>query len=88
MPGATETNFFHRAGLDDTKVGQSKKDDPTLVARQGYEAVMSGRDHVVAGSFKNRVQTTIAKIIPQKATAAIHRDMAEPGSAKKKNKAA
>jgi short-subunit dehydrogenase len=84
MPGATETDFFHRAGLDNTKVGQAEKDDPALVAEQGYEALMSGKDHVVAGSFKNRLQTTIAKFIPQRFTAEIHRGMAKPGSAKKK----
>jgi uncharacterized protein len=33
MPGATDTNFCDRAGLDDTKVGQQdKKDDPAAVA--------------------------------------------------------
>jgi short-subunit dehydrogenase len=32
MPGATETNFFHRAGADDTKLGVAEKDDPAEVA--------------------------------------------------------
>lgn len=54
IPGATETNFFHRAGMDDTKVGRSEKDDPADVAKAGFEALMSGEDHVVAGSFKNK----------------------------------
>ena len=41
-PGATETNFFHRAELDDTKVGQAKKDDPADVAKAGWEAMKKG----------------------------------------------
>ena len=44
MPGPTDTNFFHRAEMDDTRVGASSKDDPALVAKQGFEALMKG-DH-------------------------------------------
>src|SRR5689334_10223639 len=54
MPGATETNFFHRAGLENTKLGVSEKDDAVEVARQGFEGLMEGKDHVVAGSFKKQ----------------------------------
>jgi short-subunit dehydrogenase len=86
MPGATETNFFHRAGLDDTKVGQAEKDDPAQVAKQGFDALMAGKDHVVGGSFKNRVQVAGAKILPETVTANIHRGMAAPGSADKDKK--
>ena len=42
MPGATETEFFERADMLDTKVGQQKKDDPADVARVGFDAMMSG----------------------------------------------
>ena len=56
MPGPTETNFFHRADMDDTKVGISPKDDPAQVARQGFEALMAGKDHVIAGSAKNKAK--------------------------------
>lgn len=83
MPGATETEFFHRAGLDDTKIGASEKDDPALVARDGYDALMAGKDHIVAGSFKNKLQTTAAHILPDPTVAEVHRKLAEPGSAKK-----
>ena len=54
MPGATETEFFERAGMVDTKIGQSKEDDPADVARVGFEAMMSGDGDVVAG-WKNKV---------------------------------
>jgi uncharacterized protein len=81
MPGPTETNFFHRAEMDDTKVGASKKDDPAVVAKQGFEALMSGKEKVVAGSAKTKVQGAASKIMPDKAKAEMHRKMAEPGSA-------
>ncbi len=64
MPGATETKFFHRAGMDDTKVGASEKDAAAEVAREGFEAMMAGKDHVVAGSFKNILQATVAHVLP------------------------
>jgi short-subunit dehydrogenase len=88
MPGATETEFFHKAGMDDTKVGKSKKDDPALVAEQGFKALMAGKDHVVGGSFMNRVETTIAKILPQNGTAQISRKQSEPESDKRRDKSA
>jgi short-subunit dehydrogenase len=86
MPGATETEFFHRAGMDDTEVGKQKKDEPSLVAEQGFKALMAGKDHVVGGSFMNRVQTTIAKVLPQAATAQISRGKSEPESDKERDK--
>ena len=42
MPGATETDFFDRADMLDTKVGAGKKDDPADVAKAGFEAMMNG----------------------------------------------
>lgn len=83
MPGATDTNFFRRAGNEDTKLGASEKDDPAEVAREGFEALMAGKDHVVAGSFKNKVQATVSHILPDTVTAEMHRKEAEPGSADK-----
>lgn len=78
MPGPTETNFFHRADMEDTKVGQSQKDDPALVARQGFEALMAGKPRVVAGSMKTRLQEVANKVLPDRTKAAAHRQMAEP----------
>lgn len=83
MPGATETNFFRRAGNEDTKLGQSEKDDAAEVAREGFEALMAGEDHVVAGSFKNKVQASVAHVLPDPVLAQMHRKEAEPGSARK-----
>jgi|SRR4051812_34047740 short-subunit dehydrogenase len=78
MPGPTETNFFHRADMDDTPVGESKKDDPAQVAKQGFEALMKGEDKLVAGSLKTKVQGAASAVLPDKLKAAAHRQMAEP----------
>ena len=82
MPGATETEFFHRAEMDDTKVGAAKKDDPADVAKTGFDALMKGEGDVVHG-MKNKVQAAIAAVTPQSRLAEMHRGMAEPGSGEK-----
>jgi uncharacterized protein len=81
MPGPTETEFFERADMENTKVGADEKDDPAQVARQGFEALMAGKEKVVGGSFKNKVQTVTGKVIPDSKKAELHRQMAEPGTA-------
>lgn len=81
MPGATETEFFRRADMMDTKVGTEAKDDAVDVARAGFEAMMSGKSDVVTG-FKNKVQLTVANITSNELLARQHRKMAEPGTAK------
>ena len=84
MPGATETEFFERAGMRDTKIGQSKKDDPVDVAKVGYEAMMDGDGDVVAG-WKNKVLSTVALFTPSDVLAEQHRKKAEPGASDKSN---
>ena len=79
-PGATETNFFHRAELDDTKVGQAKKDDPAEVAKTGWEAMKKGEAAVIYG-IKNKLQVAAADVMTDALTAKLHRAQAEPGSA-------
>jgi short-subunit dehydrogenase len=65
MPGPTDTEFFARADMGDTKIGQlDDKDDPRDVARDGYQALMDGRSSVVAGSFKNRIQAELGTHLP------------------------
>lgn len=83
MPGPTDTNFFHRADMDDTRAGSSKKDDPAEVAKQGFEALMAGKDSIVAGSIGTKIQGTISKILPDTVNAEQHRKLTEPGSAHK-----
>ena len=59
MPGATETEFFRRADMLDTKVGTADKDDPAKVAKDGFEAMMSGEGGIVSG-IKNKLQAAAA----------------------------
>jgi short-subunit dehydrogenase len=80
-PGATETAFFHRAELDDTKVGQAKKDDPADVAKAGWEAMKSGEPAVIYG-MKNKMEVAAAGMMTDATTAKLHRAQAEPGSGK------
>jgi short-subunit dehydrogenase len=80
MPGPTDTDFFRRAGMMDTRVGQdAHKMDPAEVARQGYEALKRGAGDVVAG-LGNRLQAAVAAVTPHTMLAEQHRKMAEPGS--------
>jgi len=81
MPGATETEFFDRADMLDTKIGQSRKDDPADVAKTGFKAMMRGEGDVVSG-WQNKLQSAIANVTPASVLAEIHRKKAEPGSAK------
>jgi short-subunit dehydrogenase len=82
MPGATETEFFERADMLDTKVGQQEKDDPAKVAKDGFDAMMNGEGDVVSG-WKNKLQTTLVAVTPSGVLAEQHRKMAEPGSGEK-----
>src|SRR5215218_2362195 len=79
MPGATETDFFERADMLDTKVGQQKKDDPADVAKTGFDAMMKGETDVVSG-LKNKLQAVIANVTSADKLAEQHRALAEPGS--------
>ncbi len=81
MPGATETDFFERAAMMDTKVGTQKKADPAAVAKIGFKAMMDGEGDVVAG-WKNKLSSAIATLTPSSVLAEQHRKMAEPGTAK------
>jgi short-subunit dehydrogenase len=85
MPGPTETDFFHRAEMDDTKVGASQKDDPAQVAKQGFEALMKGEGKVVGGSLGTKAQEALGSVLPDRVKAAMHSRMAEPGSAPEKS---
>ena len=80
MPGPTETEFFERANMEDTAVGQAEKDDAAEVARQGYDALMAGEAKVVGGSLSNRVQVAAGRVVPDTLKAKMHRNKAEPGS--------
>ena len=81
MPGPTDTEFFERGDLMDTKLGQGPKDDPAQVARQGFEALMEGETKVLGGSVMSKAQAVVNSVLPDKLKSAGHAKMAEPGSA-------
>jgi short-subunit dehydrogenase len=81
MPGATETEFFERADLMDTKIGTEKKMDPAEVAKQGYEAMMNGEGQVITG-WKNKMQAAMAHMMPAERLAKQHSKETAPGTAK------
>jgi short-subunit dehydrogenase len=80
MPGPTDTEFFARAGMLDTKVATDSKMDPAEVAKIGFDAMMDGEADVVAG-LKNKLEVAMAKVTPSQVSAEQHRKIAEPGSA-------
>ena len=79
-PGATDTAFFERADMLDTKVGAGPKDDPVDVARTGWDAMLEGKRSIVYG-LKNKLQVAGAKVLGGGVAAEMHRRDAEPGSA-------
>jgi short-subunit dehydrogenase len=82
MPGPVDTEFFDRAHMMDTDVGTDpKKSDPADVAKDGWDALMAGKAAIVSG-WKNKIQSTIANVTPNAVLAEMHRNMAEPGTAK------
>jgi len=83
MPGATDTEFFERAGMLDTAVGQGKKESAAEVAKIGFEAMLKGEGDVVSG-WRNKLQVAVANVTPASVLAEMHRKQAEPGSAEKK----
>lgn len=80
MPGPTDTEFFHRAGMEGTKADEGPKDDPADVARDGFEALMAGDDHVVAGSLRNELQVIGGRLLSMETQAKMHARLTEPGS--------
>jgi short-subunit dehydrogenase len=78
MPGPTDTEFFERADMLDTRVGEGEKDDPADVARDGFEAMMNGEERVVSASATTKLQGRAGRFMPDSAKAAMHRRMAEP----------
>jgi short-subunit dehydrogenase len=86
MPGPTETQFFRRAGMLDTKVGASKKDDPADVAADGFKAMMSGEGGVVSG-WQNKLEAAAAHVMPAERLAKKHTAVAAPGTSRNEKSA-
>ncbi len=80
QPGPTDTDFFHRAGMDNTDVGQKGKSEsqPADVAKEGIDALFDGKDHVYAASLKTKIEGIVANIVPGSVKGAMHEKMAKP----------
>ncbi|MGI8456715.1 MAG: SDR family NAD(P)-dependent oxidoreductase [Propionibacteriaceae bacterium] len=78
MPGPTETNFFHRAGMADTPIGKAPKDDSRQVARQGYEALQAGKRKVVGGSRATKAMSAATGVLPDAVKVALHKAISAP----------
>jgi uncharacterized protein len=83
QPGPTDTEFFDRAGMQDTKAANADKDDPAQVAREGFAAMMAGKDHAVVGSRKNKAQAAAGRVLPETTSAAMHAAQTRPRQGEK-----
>jgi uncharacterized protein len=83
QPGPTDTDFFHRAGMDDTQVGSEGKKEsiPEAVAKQGIDALLDGKDHVYVASMKTKIEGMVANVVPGDVKGAMHEKMAKPRTA-------
>lgn len=82
QPGATDTDFFNKAEMQESKILDSKLSDPVQVAKDGYEALMSGDDKVISG-LKNKVMVGMSNVMPESAVANQMNKMQEPREGKK-----
>ncbi len=78
LPGPTDTEFFERADMVETRVGQSGKDDPAKVAREAVEGLLAGKDKVEVKSVRAKGQSAAAAVLPDKAKAAMHASFTKP----------
>ncbi len=84
LPGATDTDFFNKADMLESKVVQEGKlDDPVKVAKDGFDALMRGDDKAVSG-FKNKLQVAMSNVTPDDTVAKQMLKQQEPVN--KKNK--
>ena len=80
QPGPTDTHFFDRADLGDTKAGTSgkKESDPYDVAKQGFKALMAGDEHVYAAALTTKMEGAMMGVMPDALVAKMHEKMTEP----------
>jgi uncharacterized protein len=83
QPGATDTEFFERADMENTKVAQRGKDDPADVAKKGFEAMMAGKDKVIAASLKSKLEGIAGEVLPEPVKAKMQAGQTKPGSGEK-----
>ena len=78
LPGATDTDFFNKADMQQSKIVQEEKlDDPAKVAENGYQAMMKGDDKVISG-WKNKMQVSMANMSTDSGAAEKMKKQQEP----------
>jgi len=79
MPGVTDTDFFNKADMTKSGIVQDKDamSNPADVAKDGYDALMAGKDKIVSG-FKNKMMVGMDNILPDPAMAAMMKKQHEP----------
>ena len=82
QPGATDTDFFNKADMQESKILDTKLSDPAAVAKDGYQALMSGDDKVVSG-LKNKVMVGMSNVMPEAMVAEQMNKMQQPREEKK-----
>ncbi len=83
LPGATDTDFFNKAGMNESKIVQEGElDDPVKVAKDGFEALMAGKDKVISG-MKNKLKVGMTNVIPDSAAAHSMAKQQQPKSEEK-----
>jgi len=65
LPDITQTDFFRRAGAEDSDTIDAKKANPAAVAHSGYAALMKGSDHVVAPGM-SKFKAAVASVLPDR----------------------
>jgi short-subunit dehydrogenase len=83
LPGPTDSEIFERSGMEDTRLGADPhKSEPDDIARQAFEALMEGKDKVVAGRLRDRVMSAASEVLPEPVKARLHATQTRPGSAR------
>jgi short-subunit dehydrogenase len=83
QPGPTDTNFFAgESNLADTKLGTTAKNEskPYDVAKQGFEALMAGEEHVYAAALTTKVQGALLGVLPEALSAKANEKLTEPAN--------
>ncbi|GAB3893207.1 hypothetical protein GCM10028803_07090 [Larkinella knui] len=83
LPGATNTDFFNKAGAEGTRAHQqAQQTDPAKVAKDGYDALMKGKEKIVSG-FMNKAQVAMSHVLPDELIAgSMRKQMERPGESK------
>src|SRR4051812_13821039 len=83
QPGATDTDFFNKAEMQESKILDTKLSDPAKVAKDGYHALMKGDDKIVSG-FKNKAMVSMSNVMPDTMVAEQMNQMQKPKEEEKK----